>query len=55
LSQCSTAKSKGVQFILAHLDGASFIRAKRDCAQIGYNPMICNVSGAITPQLLTTA
>jgi len=54
LSQCSTAKSKGVQFILAHLDGASFIRAKRDCNQIGYNPMICNVSGAITPQLLTT-
>jgi branched-chain amino acid transport system substrate-binding protein len=54
LSQCSTAKSKGVQFIVAHLDGASFIRAKRDCAQIGYNPMICNVAGAITPQLLTT-
>jgi branched-chain amino acid transport system substrate-binding protein len=54
LSQCSTAKSKGVQYIMAHLDGASFIRAKRDCNQIGYDPMICNVAGAITPQLLTT-
>lgn len=54
LSQCSTAKAKGVQFILAHLDGASFIRAKRDCNQIGYDPLICNVAGAITPQLLTT-
>ena len=53
LSQCSTAKEKGVEYIMAHLDGASFIRAKRDCAQIGYDPMICNVSGAITPQLLT--
>jgi branched-chain amino acid transport system substrate-binding protein len=54
LSQCSTAKQKGVQYIMAHLDGASFIRAKRDCNQIGFDPMICNVAGAITPQLLTT-
>ena len=54
LSQCNTAKQKGVEFILAHLDGASFIRAKRDCAQIGYDPLICNVSGAVTPELLTT-
>ena len=54
LSQCSTAKSKGVQFIMAHLDGASLIRAKRDCKQIGYNPLMCNVAGAITPQMLTT-
>jgi branched-chain amino acid transport system substrate-binding protein len=54
LSQCSTAKAKGVQFIMAHLDGASLIRAKRDCKQIGYNPLMCNVAGAVTPQLLTT-
>jgi len=53
LSQCSTAKAKGVQFIMAHLDGASLIRAKRDCKQIGYNPLMCNVAGAVTPQILT--
>jgi branched-chain amino acid transport system substrate-binding protein len=54
LSQCSTAKAKGIDFIMAHLDGASLIRAKRDCQQIGYNPLMCNVAGAVTPQMLTT-
>jgi branched-chain amino acid transport system substrate-binding protein len=54
LSQCSTAKQKGVEYIMDHVDGASFIRAAQDCAQIGYHPMFCNVAGAVTPELLTS-